>query len=289
VSSPPVPALLGFSTAGVETAVEVPGLGVVLDIGRCSRTAVNHPVVLVSHGHLDHVGAVVQHAARRALLGMSEGIYLVPEAIGADVERLFNAASTLDGGAVPRRIVPIAVGEEFPLGKTRFVRPFQTFHRVPSQGYTIWERRHRLRPGLRELDGAELGRRRRAGEPVDEPHDVALLSFTGDTRIEVLEHAPELQQVETLVIEATFLDERVSVADAREMGHIHLDELGARQELLPPHDVVLHHFSARYTHQEIAEVCARRLPEAASRLRLLGRSDGARAAGANPSGAGGPP
>jgi hypothetical protein len=48
--------LLGFSTAGIETAIEVPSLGLVLDLGRCSRTAVNRPLVLVSHGHLDHVG-----------------------------------------------------------------------------------------------------------------------------------------------------------------------------------------------------------------------------------------
>jgi len=43
--------LLGFSTAGIETAIEVPSLGLVLDLGRCSRTAVNQPLVLVSHGH----------------------------------------------------------------------------------------------------------------------------------------------------------------------------------------------------------------------------------------------
>jgi len=272
----PPPTLLGFSTAGVETSIEVPSLGLVLDIGRCSRTAITHPIVLISHGHLDHVGAVVQHAARRALMGMSEGVYLVPSSIGPDVEQLFNAAGTLDGGAVPRRIVPLAVGEDFPLGKNRFVRPFQTVHRVPSQGYTVWERRRRLREEFRHLDGPELGRRRRAGEAIDDTHVVPLLSFTGDTRVEALERVPELQRTETLIIEASFLDDRVSVADARAMGHIHLDELAARQALLPPHDIVLHHFSARYTPEEIAPLCAQHLAEdVAARARLLGGADGA--------------
>ena len=74
-----------------------------------------------------------------------------------------------------------------------------------------------------------------------------------------------------MIIEASFLDERVAVADAREMGHIHLDELGARKELFPPHDVVLHHFSARYGSEEAARLCAERLPpELAARVRLLG-------------------
>jgi hypothetical protein len=79
--------LLGFSTAGIETAIEVPSLGLVLDLGRCSRTAVNQPLVLVSHRHLDHVGAVVQHAARRAMMNMGESVYVVPASIAADVER----------------------------------------------------------------------------------------------------------------------------------------------------------------------------------------------------------
>jgi ribonuclease Z len=268
------PPLRGFSTAGFETSVEVPSLGLVLDIGRCSRTAVNQPLVLVSHGHLDHVGAIVHHAARRALLGMSEGTYVVPAGIAADVERLFDATGALDGGPVPRRVVPLSAGQELPVGPNRFVRPFETFHRVPSQGYTVWERRRRLREELRHLDGAELGRRRRAGETVDEPHEVPLLSFTGDTRVETLERSPELQRTETLVIEATFLDERVSVQDARGMGHIHLDELAARRDLLPPHDVVLHHFSRRYTPDEIARLCKARLPDDARlRVRILGGAE----------------
>jgi ribonuclease Z len=267
---PPL-ALLGFSTAGVETSIEVPTLGLLLDLGRCSRTAVNQPIVLISHGHLDHLGAIVQHAARRALLSMEEGQYVVPAAIAPDVERLFGAAETLDGGAVPRRVIPLAAGEELPLGKNRFVRPFPTFHRVPSQGYTVWERRTRLRDELRHLDGRALGQMRRAGEAVDEAHEVPLLSFTGDTRVEVLERTPELQRTETLIIEASFLDDRVAVADAREMGHVHLDELAARGDLFPPHDVVLHHFSARYASEEVARLCAQRLPaELAARVRLLG-------------------
>ena len=37
--------------------------------------------------------------------------------------------------------------EVFPAGA--LVRPFETFHRVPSQGYTVWETRRRLLPPTR--------------------------------------------------------------------------------------------------------------------------------------------
>lgn len=252
--------LRGRSVAGLETCIEVPSLKLLLDVGSCSRSAVNHRRVLISHGHLDHIGAIAQHAARRSLLGMEEGEYFVPSEIASQVEALFNAAGALDGQVIPRRIVPLSPGRDEPLGKRRTLRPFRTFHRVPSQGYTVWETRSRLRAEFRGMPGEELGALRRRGVEVAEAHEVPLLSFTGDTRVEVLEQTPELQQTECLVIEASFLDERVPVAQARDMGHIHLDELVDRHELLPKTDVVLSHFSSRYTTEEVTLLLKRKLP-----------------------------
>lgn len=259
-----------MSIAGIETAIEVPSLRLVLDMGRCTRAAVNHPLVVVSHGHLDHVGALTQHAARRAMLKMTEPTYLVP-AVSADaVQRLFNAAGELDGHPIPRRVVPLCPGEEHALSSTRFIRPFATFHRVPSQGYTVWERRTRLREALRGTPGAELARLRSEGVSVSESYTVPILAFTGDTRSDVLGTVEELRGVQTLIIEATFLDERISVADARSMGHVHLDELIERRELLGSPDIVLSHFSARYGSREVASILARRLPpELRERVRVL--------------------
>jgi len=253
--------LEGLSVAGVETCIEVPSLRLVLDMGRCTRSAIHQPLVLLSHGHLDHIGAVAQHAARRSMMSMGESTYLVPAAVAEDVEALFNAAGRLDGQVIPRRIVALSPGEEFEIAKHRWVRPFATYHRVPSQGYTVWERRHRLRDEFHGLPGARLAELRKSGVALEEARDVALLSFTGDTRIEVLERSPELQQTETLVMETTFLDDRVSVEGARSTGHIHLDEVLQRAELLPRGEVVMSHFSARYTDEEVRRIVAARLPD----------------------------
>jgi ribonuclease Z len=251
----------GLSVAGVETCIEVPSLRLVLDMGRCTRSAVHHPLVLLSHGHLDHMGAVAQHAARRAMMHMGESTYLAPAAVASDLQELFNAAGRLDGQVIPRRVVALTPGEEFKIAKQRWVRPFETYHRVPSQGYTIWERRHRLRAEFQGLPGARLAELRRGGVSIEEAQDVALLSFTGDTRIEVIERTPELQHTETLLMETTFLDDRVSVEDARSTGHIHLDEVLQRAQLLPRTQVVMSHFSARYTDREVRRIVAQRLPD----------------------------
>jgi len=263
--------LEGVSVAGIETCIAAPELRLVLDLGRCMPIAVQQPIVLVSHGHLDHIGAIAQHAARRAMMSMSEGVYLVPPAVAPQVEALFNAAGELDGQVIPRRVVPLAPGESFRIAKHRVVRPFETFHRVPSQGYTVWEERHRLRAEFRGLPGEEIGRLRKRGATIEEAQEVPLLSFTGDTKSDVLAHNPELQRTETLVIETTFLDDRVDVASARSMGHIHLAEVAERAELLPRGQLVLSHFSARYRADEIEPLIFAQLPEELrSRVRVFG-------------------
>jgi ribonuclease Z len=256
--------------AGLETCIEVPQLKLLLDLGSCSRTAVNQSVVLLSHGHLDHMGAVAQHAARRSLLGMSEATYVVPRRIASQVEDLFNAAGRLDGQAIARRVVALEPGEEHALGKGRVVRAFETYHRVPSQGYTVWETRSRLLPEFRDLPGIELGKLRRSGAVLDARYQAALLSFTGDTRVDVLERSADLAHSECLVIECSFLDELIPTPRAREMGHIHLDELIARADLLSQPDIVLSHFSARYDTTDVARLLQRKLPDQLQeRVRIL--------------------
>jgi ribonuclease Z len=251
----------GTSIAGIETCVEVPSLKLALDMGRCTANAVGLPIVLISHGHLDHCGALPQHAARRAMMGMSPGTYVVPAGVAADVQRLFEAAEALDQNPIPRTIVPLAPGETFALSKTRFVRPFETFHRVVSQGYAVWEKRSRLKPEFDGRSGEELARRRQSGVELTVTVEVPLLAFTGDTRVEVLERTEEIHLAETLIMEVSFLDERVSVADARSMGHIHLDEVLARESLLQNAQLVFCHFSARYSPEQVRTILEARLPE----------------------------
>ncbi len=277
-TSPPM-MVTGISAAGVETCLDVPSLKLLLDLGCCPRAAVHRPIALISHGHLDHIGAIAQHAARRTLMGLEPGTYVVPRAIAAGVEGLFNAAGSLDGQAIARRVVPLEPGETFDLGKRRFLRAFPTFHPVQSQGYTVFEQRKSLRPLYQHLSGAELGELRRRGVAIEDVFEVPILSFTGDTRIEALEVNEELSRTETLVIETTYLDGLVPVEQARQVGHIHLDELAARLPLLPQQSLAFYHFSTRYAADQIRRILHERLPEdLLARTQLIGIDPVSRAA-----------
>ena len=48
----------GYSIAGEQTVIQVPELDVCFDMGTCPRFALSSPFVAVSHGHMDHVGAL---------------------------------------------------------------------------------------------------------------------------------------------------------------------------------------------------------------------------------------
>ncbi|RYZ77436.1 MAG: hypothetical protein EOP05_01845 [Proteobacteria bacterium] len=63
------------------------------------------------------------------------------------------------------------------------------------------------------------------------------------------------------VMEVTYWDNKKSVENAREWGHIHLEELLPRLEGLKNERIVLIHASARYSTKYLEEILDARLPE----------------------------
>lgn len=253
----------GISIAGLETCIDLPEWKLCFDLGRAQYFALARPLVLFTHPHMDHLGAIAWHCATRALRGMRPPTYVVGREYAPALARLFAAWRELDRSELPHTLVELGPGEEFDLGFQRVARAFRSQHRVPCQGYVISERRQKLRPEHRALAGAEIARRRAAGDDsLFELQETALLAFCGDTRIEVLEREEVLRRVKVLVLECSFVDQRVSVAEARAMGHVHLDEIAERAELFGNEAVLLTHFSERYSSAEIVAALDARLPPA---------------------------
>ena len=244
-------ALQGVSEGGYETCIEVPGWGMALDIGRCPKTAVHRQKVLFTHAHMDHMGGIAFHAATRGLYGLEPPTYYVPrECVGA-VEEFLHAARRLDRSRLACEIIGVSPGDELPLKKGLTIKPFRSVHVVPTIGYSIWEKRKKLKAEFQGRPGEELARLRRDGVEITESHDFPLLAFTGDSRIEVVEREEVVRKAKVLIMEATFVDDRVTVDQCRSKGHIHLDEIAARAELFENRAILLTHFSGRYEASEI--------------------------------------
>ncbi len=251
----------GLSIGGLETCIDLPGLKIAFDIGRAPEHAIARPTVLFTHAHMDHMGGVAYHCATRALRKLSPPTYVVgPE--NADAFRdLFDVWRRLDRSELAHHLVVAGPGDEYALSPRLLVRPFRSYHRAPCQGYCVWERKTRLRRDLVGQSEAELAAVRARGESVAEAMEDPIVAFCGDTLIEVVEHEELVRRARLLILEVTFLDDRVSVADAREKGHVHLDEVCERADLFQNEVLLLTHFSARYGADDVRRILRQRLPQ----------------------------
>jgi ribonuclease Z len=252
----------GLSIGGLETCIDLPGLKLAFDIGRAPDFAVARETILFTHAHMDHMGGVAWHCATRSLRHMKPPTYLVPRENAEAFEELFRAWRKLDRSTLPHETIAIGPGETHVLPNRLVVRPFRSPHRAPCQGYSISTRKRKLKPELEGLPQEEIRRRReRDHAEVTTEVEIADVAFTGDSLIEVVDAEDVVRNARLLILEVTFLDDRVSVADCRSKGHIHLDEVIERADLFQNEALLFTHFSERYTSAEITSLLERRLPE----------------------------
>ncbi len=252
--------LRALSVGGLETCHWLPRWRVAFDIGRCPLEVVDCRTLLFTHAHMDHLGGIAYHTATRALRRLPPPVYVVPPHCRSDLARLFEAWRALDRSDMPHELVPLGPGEEYVLPNRLIARPFPSPHSAPCQGYGLWSRKEKLKSEFHGLDGRELARLRKAGTVLGNTVETPEFVFTGDTRIEVLEEQEVVRRARVLALECTFVDQRVSVDEARAKGHVHLDEIAARAELFQNEAILLTHFSARYRAHEIRAALDAKLP-----------------------------
>ena len=262
------------SVAGFETCIELPGFKIAFDIGRGSRSAVRNPTVLFTHAHIDHMGGIAHHVATRAMLNMAPPTYVVPKPVVGPVNNLLDAFRRLDGSDLPVTVVGLEPGESIPVGKRRIARPIKAFHTVHAQGYVISELRQKLRPELAEGGKAAIAEARDRGEALSTTWEHPLVAFSGDTRIDFIRHSEAARTADLLIMEVTFVDDRVSVESARANGHIHIDDVVAHADAFENKAILFTHLSARYRQAEALAAIDARLPaHLRERVTLLPRPE----------------
>ncbi len=260
----------GIAIAGYYSFVMVENFNVCFDLGIGSRATEKYATVLISHGHHDHCGGLYRHNQHWLVVkSQKEAVYVVPPVCLKGIRQMYLGFQNLDAGtehtASQRRLRPkyisLKPGETHWINKDTFTRPFATKHGVPSQGYTIYQRRHKLKAAFQNHKH-KIKSLRHAGVEVSRAIDVPLVSYTGDTLIEGVFCHPDVMACELLIMECTVLDNALSVEETRHRGHIHLDELlkHANRFSHIPH-ILLCHFSARYRPKEIREIVTRRLKD----------------------------
>ena len=135
-----------------------------------------------------------------------------------------------------------------------------TVHTVPSVGYLIWERRHKLKPEYLQLSGPEIRDLRLSGVEISSEVRLPLVAYTGDTSPAGLDRNPEMLQAQVLITEMTFVAPRHRKEKIHKHGHMHLDDFVERQQAFHNQLIIASHFSVRYSGNQISRLVEKKLP-----------------------------
>ncbi|KAK9278378.1 hypothetical protein L1049_027943 [Liquidambar formosana] len=97
------------------------------------------------------------------------------------------------------------------------------------------------------------------------------IAFTGDTMSDFIvdDTNDDVLRARILVMESTYVDNAMTVENARDYGHTHLSEIVSYADKFENKAILLIHFSARYKEEEIQEAVSALPPPLAGRVFAL--------------------
>lgn len=254
--------LVGLSLSGIRTSVAMPEFKLCFDLAMGLPFAMYMKRFFITHGHMDHAGGIPYVIAQRNITSDPHTLFYMPKSLVGPMKDIIHKWEEIeDYKYVNHEFAGIDEHSVIELGGNHFVRPFKTVHRVESFGYTLWERRKKLKAEFSSASREEIMRAKAGGIDVNEFIEMPLLSFTGDTQVDFLDVSPQVKKSKILVCESTYFNDRKSVAHARTWGHTHLDELIPRLDEIEAEKIVLIHGSSRYGMREMVDELARKVPE----------------------------
>jgi ribonuclease Z len=234
----------GFSVAGEWTAIQVPELDVCFDIGACPRPMLTSKYIAITHGHMDHVGGLAYYFSQRQFQGMGTGTALCHPELAPALQKMMDAWVDIELQQTPHTIQALAPGEDFMVKNNIYLRGFEVDHTAPSLGYTIIERRTKLRDEYVGLPQSRLLELKESGHEITRELRIPLVTFTGDTFQGEHLLREEIRTAKIVIMECTFF-EPDHKPRAKIGKHLHVEDVAELLPHLAAEVVVLVHLSRR--------------------------------------------
>ncbi len=260
----------GLSLSGIRTAIAMPELSLSFDVAQGYPFLLTLKKFFISHGHLDHSGGIPYIISQKAMTNQPAASFYMPPSLVEPMDQIMKLWEKIENHQYNYNFIPVQHGEKIEINQNHFIKPFTTTHRVESFGYTLFETNKKLKAQYKFFTQPQILELKKNHVEFQEIIETPLVSFTGDTQIEFLDSAPWIKKSKVLFLETTYLDDKKTIANAREWGHTHINELVPRLKDLECEKIVLIHISSRYGNSEIKKILAEKIsPEFANRVEVF--------------------
>jgi ribonuclease Z len=252
--------IIGYSVAGEETVVAMPQLDVCFDIGKAPDQIISINHILLTHGHMDHAAGIAYYLSHRKFCGMPAGTILAPQNLLQPIREIINAWGRLDGNKIPVNLVGVKAGDEYQIKPNLFARVFPTKHSKGSVGFSVIEKRKKLKSEYTGLTGPQIVELKKQGIEIDYPLEIPIVSYLGDTQYVDFSQLKYIAESKILIAECTFYeDEHSGRAEAGK--HMHIDEFTTLLKNLQNEHIVVTHTTLRTPMREIRKILKNTLPK----------------------------
>jgi len=236
--------LVGFSLAGEETVIVAPEHNVAFDVGRAPREVISIDNVCITHGHMDHAAGVAYYFSQRGFVGLPGGRVIIHRSIAQHIQQLMAIWAEIERHPSAGVVHGVEHLEEVELRRGLIVRAFEVNHCPGALGYTLIEKRHKLKAEFVGKTGPELVELKKRGVQIEENIEVPLLTYTGDTAVGRFLELDFVRNSRAVLLECTFFD-REHCDRARAGRHIHVNDLPRVFAALPNSRIMLVHVTRR--------------------------------------------
>jgi len=236
--------VVGTSIAGEATAMQIPELDIGFDMGVCPRPMLSSKFVAVSHGHMDHIGGLAYYCSQRHFQGMGIGNIICDKRIAPAIESMLKGYVDLERQNTPFNIIPIEPEQTVEIKNNLVIKAFAVEHTIPTFGYTIIERRSKLRPDLIGLPQEKLMEIKERGEEITRILEIPLVAYLMDTGPGPHLVRDDVLKAQIVIAECTFFENEHK--DRAKVGmHLHVNDIVEWMRVLSCQKIVLAHLSRR--------------------------------------------
>ncbi|MHC4214457.1 MAG: MBL fold metallo-hydrolase [Planctomycetota bacterium] len=245
--------IIGYSIAAEETVVAIPQLDVCFDIGKAPDQIIPINHILLTHGHMDHAAGIAYYLSHRNFCGQTPGTIVAPENLLPPIREIINAWGRLDGNKVPANLVGVKPGDEHKIKPNLIARIFPTKHSRGAVGFTVIEKRKKLKPEYTKLTGPQIVELKKQGIEIDYPLELPIVTYLGDTQYVDFSQLEYIRNSKILIAECTFYEEEHS-GRAEAGRHMHIEEFSELMEKLNNEHIIITHTTQRTPMREIRKM-----------------------------------